>query len=735
MLDLRLRDTLASPLLVVRRGLVGRDTELRELAGLLPAYGALTLVGPAGVGKTALAKGLAGLLGPRYPDGCAYADCAALPPDAPSGAAADLILDALRLWRGPSGSLATVLGAVRERRALLVLDHTGHLTAGARRAVEDVVRAVRHGGGETCHLLVASRTPLDVVEERVWGVPPLAGGAAVRLLMPRPVPRSLALLGSPVPPRARGVRGEPDVRADLAELLGGVPLALELAGALLGRVPALRLRDHLRRRRDLHAAFGLPWPSPEHVADWVADVLPGAEALLLARMTVFPGPAAPEAVAAVCGHPPLSPAEVPDLLASLTAAGLVTEAGTLRQGLAESCAARCDDPGTLRDRLLAYCLLTALEGRRPAPADVLAALRWALRPGAGQEPVRAAAALIDAVGEDLPDGVGPDEALSWALRALHHPVGLPPHETGVMHARAGTLRARIGEEGEARAHYETALGLFGVGRRGLRRRAEVHGRLVRLDLLAVHPSTAALVAGAAAEARASGDPRAVTAVLPSLAVALAWLGRTDDALALVAEAEAAGPLPHPEEAAFVHLRAGDPLECLARTAPLTARDGLVGARALLTRGWALMVGGDLAGAGAALTRGEERARAAGAPAVRTAFDEAAAHAARLGGDHAAAARRCARMLRAAAARRDALTGARAACLALALHADTHPAADRIAALARECRLRTALPAWPFSDAEADARERALGATGTPPPGWYPDTVPALLTALLDVLEP
>ncbi|MDX6743759.1 hypothetical protein [Actinocorallia sp. A-T 12471] len=927
MLDLRLRDTLdTTQLLAARRGLVGRDAELRELAGLLPAYGALTLAGPAGMGKSALARGLAALLGPRYPDGCAFADCAALPADATSAAAADLLLGALRLERGPSGPLAALLGAVRERRALLVLDHVGQLTAGARHVIEDVMRTIAEAGGEAAHAVVVTRDPLGTPAERVWQVPPLTTEAALRLLHPRhtptllppPTPKHAKPPNNPTNPnthtdlphtrgdkrtgvradlarargdkdagdpgvraelarawrgegagdpgvradlararggegageldvhaelartrgdkgagepgvraelarawggegageldvraelarardgegagepgvradlararggegagevdvraevahawggvgagesgvraelvrarggegagesggraelvRGRGGVGEVDVRAEVAELLGGVPLALELGGVMLGRVPALRLRDHLRRRRDLHAAFGLPWASGERVADWVADLLPAREAVLLGRMAVFPGPAGTDAVAAVCGHAPLSAGEVPELLESLTAAGLVTEAGTLRPGLAESCAARCEDPALLRDRLLAYCLLTALEGRRAVPSDTLAALRWALRPDAGPASVRAAAELLDAAGEDLTDDTGPAEALAWTLRALHHTSGLPRHEAGLLHARAGALKARMGDDVEARAHYETALGLFGVEPRGLRRRAEVLGRLVGLDLLSAHPSTAALIAGAAAEARASGDPRAVTAVLPSLALALSCLGRGDDALALLAEAEAAGPLPCPDEAAFVHLRAGDPVECLARTAPLTARGGLVGARALLARGWARMVGGDLAEAAETLARGEELAAGSGAPGVLATFDEAFAHAARLSGDAPSAARRTARMLRRAVDRRDALTGVRAGCLALVLHGDTHPEAERIAEIVRECRLRTGLPAWPFPDAEIAELEESLGATATPPSGWYPDTVPALLAELLTLLE-
>ncbi|WP_460369345.1 hypothetical protein, partial [Actinocorallia lasiicapitis] len=364
-------------------------------------------------------------------------------------------------------------------------------------------------------------------------------------------------------------------------------------------------------------------------------------------------------------------------------------------------------------------------------ADALAALSWALRPGSGPATVQAGAELIDAGWRVFTDGeAGAEPVLNWALRALEHPAGLPQHLCGLLNLRAGRLQMRMGRPAKARPHFDRAVALFDLSPEGLRRRAEVLSHIVALDLTEVHPSIEVLVNSAAAEARASGDPRALTGTLPFLALAFAWLGRDVQALALIEEAEEAGPLSHPEHAALVHLRVVDPDATLARTAALTARGGLVGAQALLAEGWALMVKGDLVGTKIALHRGEELIRRSQTLAVLPDFQEAFAHAARLDGDLEAAWSHTLRGLRRCVEQQDSLTGARLAFLVLGLSRHTHRKAAEIAATVREIRLRTALPAWPYPDSEVARWESELGAEATPPTGWYPAAVPDLLSHLL-----
>ncbi|GAA3232610.1 hypothetical protein GCM10010468_64590 [Actinocorallia longicatena] len=713
-LDVELRETfdrLTARLRELDAALVGRDVDLRYLAEIVPSWGAVTLVGPGGVGKTALSRELAARLGAGYRS-VLLVELGPLPPDASLDTAAELVRTALGVERDRDGALPAVLRALRTGDVLLVLDNAEHLTGGARQVVEEIVRTVRTAhanAGESAHVVITSRVPLGTPGEQVWRVPTLATNAAVELLHGRP-----NVVETPV-------------MAELVDALGGLPLAIELAGAMLRDLPAERIRDHLVRRRDLHEAFGLPWPT----LDWVPDLLPGRERLLLSRLTVFPGGAGREAVREVCSHPPLTAEEIPGLLTTLAEGRLIGPDGGVRAGLRDLCAARADDLATMKDRHLAHCLVGAFNGRTSSTTDALTALSWALRPGSGPAAVQAGAELIDAGWRVFTDGeAGAEPVLAWTLRALDHPAGLPTHLCGLLNLRAGRLQMRMGRPAKARPHFDRAVTLFDLGAEGLRRRAEVLRHLVALDLTEAHPSIEVLVTSAAAEARASGDVRALTGSLPFLALAFAWLGRDEQALALVGEAEAAGRLAHPEHAAFVYLRTGRPAETLARTAALTGRGGLVGAQALLAEGWALMVQGDLPGARAALHRGEDRIRRSQTLAVLPDFQEAFAHAARLGGDLDEAWSHTLRGLRRCVEQQDVLTGTRLAFLTLDLARYDHRRAAEIAATVREVRLRTNLPAWPYPDSEVARWEHELGAVETPPSGWYPSVVSELLARLL-----
>jgi predicted ATPase/DNA-binding winged helix-turn-helix (wHTH) protein len=682
-------------------GLLGRETELRYLAETLPETGSVTLVGPGGVGKTALASALAARQSPDYPDGVAVASLGPLPADASLEVTAETIRIALDVERDRDGALPAILRAVREKRVLLVLDDAAHLVDGARQVVLEVLRAARQA-----HVLVTSRIPLGLSGEEVWRVPPLATAPSVELLHGRP-----NVVESPV-------------MAQLVDALGGLPLAIELATALLRVMPAEQLRDHLVRRQDLHAAFELPWPT----LDWALDLLPVRERLLLCRMTVFPGATTPSAVIDVCGHPPLTAEEIPALLTRLRDGRLIGPDGSVRPGLRELCGQLSDDPATIRDRLLAHCLLAVLEGRKLNSGDALTALSWALRPDAGPVTVQAGAELIAASWREFTNGeAGAGPVLSLTLRALDHPAGLPAQLCAALNLRAGRLLMRMGRPRHARPHLERAIKFFDFGPG----RLEAMRHLLALDLADVHPSVQALIASTAAEARAAGDGQ----TLPFLGLASAWLGRTEEAIALVLEGQAmVESLEHPEHAAVVFLRAGQPAECLVRAEALVDRGGLVGAQALLARGWALMVTGDLAGASAALSAGEDIVRRSGSLAVLPDFHEAHAHVARLSGELTEAWSRTRRALQRCVDQQDSLTGTRVAYLTLALaRATGHAETQAIARLSRECRLRTGLPAWPFADLEMTEWEIEAGADDTPAPGWYPDAVPAALSRLLSVV--
>jgi predicted ATPase/DNA-binding CsgD family transcriptional regulator len=245
----------------------------------------LTVTGPGGVGKSRVAARIARRARRDYPGGVWYAELSAV---STGEAVAARVADALgalgglgglgglyapgaatseeagasgvsgavmREEAGASGVLGAVTAeavgaALRDLRALLVLDTCEHLPAAVSRLAEAVLR---RAPGVT--VVVTGRQPLDLPGQRVLPVWPLPEADAVRLFADR---------AAAVDPDFR-LAG--DTRAAVTAIcrrLDGLPLAIELAAAglralsaaeLLERLPALAARttSALPRHRDLRS--------------------------------------------------------------------------------------------------------------------------------------------------------------------------------------------------------------------------------------------------------------------------------------------------------------------------------------------------------------------------------------------------------------------------------------------------------------------------------------------------
>lgn len=213
------------------RGFVGRDDELRTLEKLrrnADSGEVAVIVGPPGVGKTALAIQWAHSAREFFPDGQVYvrlrghADTAATEP----AAALRRMLAALgRPVGAPAGGdpaeqlealSAALRSAAAERRVLFVLDD-----AASAAQVLPLLPGV-----PGCVTVVTSRVRLRAVLVYTGAVPigvdPLPDDDALRLLA-----RAAG---------ARRVGQEPQAATELARLCAGLPLALRIAGArLVGR--------------------------------------------------------------------------------------------------------------------------------------------------------------------------------------------------------------------------------------------------------------------------------------------------------------------------------------------------------------------------------------------------------------------------------------------------------------------------------------------------------------------
>ncbi len=110
-----------------RRGPVGREHELTEIARLLalPDCRLLTLVGPAGIGKSTIAHELLNRLGSNHVDGSSFVSLESVvdPDDVPASIAAGLAIG-LDARADPVDQL---VAALCERDMLLVLDNAEHL--------------------------------------------------------------------------------------------------------------------------------------------------------------------------------------------------------------------------------------------------------------------------------------------------------------------------------------------------------------------------------------------------------------------------------------------------------------------------------------------------------------------------------------------------------------------------------------------------------------------------------
>lgn len=266
--------------------LVGREADIAVLREALAESRIVTLTGPGGSGKTRLALGLARDVRDRFPHGTWFIDLAAV---REASLIESAIASAIDVRESPEIGLADALRAfLRDRSALLVLDNLEQLLPDGAEIVARLVRSA-----PDVRLIITSRELLRIAGERGYPVPPLDVDAGVRLFVDR----------------ARSHRSDLVLSDDafvavraIAERLGGLPLAIELAAARVRVMsPAMILerlgqtldlgggaRDMPERQRTLRGAIA-----------WSHDLLSPTEQRLFARLGVFAGGCTTEAAYAV----------------------------------------------------------------------------------------------------------------------------------------------------------------------------------------------------------------------------------------------------------------------------------------------------------------------------------------------------------------------------------------------------------------------------------------------------
>lgn len=522
---------------------VGREQDVEAVVSLLEGARLVTLCGPGGVGKTRLALEVVRRVGDKYADGVRLCDLLGVRRPTSVARAIATAVGLRERGRGRiEDQLVEYLGV---QRLLVVLDNCEHVVAAAA-AVARCLLEGTHG----VDVLATSRERLAADGEHVWSVTPLASSGpdapAVHLF------------------RDRACAVDPSFGSEETELIGsicarldGLPLAIELAAARLPGLTLTELAARLDHRLRLLTQDNRPdirHRSLRAVVDWSYEHLSSAERRVFERLGVFAGRFDIDAARAVGTQDEVAADEVAGLLLGLVDRSLVV---VHSQGAVTRYA--------LLDTLRTYAGERLAErGDLDAGRDVHA--RWAVE-------------LAERAAEGL---AGPDEA-SWAdalesyfdeLRAAHiwlvgRDVDLSLRLVAALHWFAlwysksevfrwaevsasaaagggsplvptvlGSAAAGACQRGElddaeafARAALDAARDLDpGQGRRAIEGFAEVC--LLRGDL----ERSAQLFQDAYERSSEAGDTLAAVWEVGSVALSLAYAGKTGESTASVAEA-------------------------------------------------------------------------------------------------------------------------------------------------------------------------------------------------------
>jgi predicted ATPase len=222
---------------------VGRAYELRALLAFLKRGGALTLVGPGGVGKSRLAHEAVTRFAREHATECIFVPLAGVMPEAVVGT----VMSQLGISQEPGRSPhATLADRLRDRPAVIALDNCEH-APDETSALIDAVRAIPH-----ITVIATSQRRLDYADEAVFEVEPFSSDDGIAFFLAR-----AGLSPSQV------TDGTLTTVTSIVERVDGLAVALDLAAARLASLSLELLADELGELRpyQLRSTRGL---DPRH---------------------------------------------------------------------------------------------------------------------------------------------------------------------------------------------------------------------------------------------------------------------------------------------------------------------------------------------------------------------------------------------------------------------------------------------------------------------------------------
>jgi predicted ATPase len=273
--------------------LIAREDELAEVTSRVGQGRRLvTVIGPGGIGKTALAREAVDRLSPGYPMGTHLVELSRI-------SRADAVSGTMAAQLGFS-SFETLLGSPVDLPVLLLIDNCEHVVDAAAEAIDSLLDAC-----DAVTVIATSRSPLAIDGESLVALAPLpipgagaveANVGAVRLFCERARDAGVVIRADQL-----------DEVAELCRRLDGMPLAIELAAA---RTRLLALTDLLGRLSEGIDVLARPrhrgtvrHRSVHETIEWSARLLDESDRAAFAHLGVCAGPCSPELAAAVVGGP------------------------------------------------------------------------------------------------------------------------------------------------------------------------------------------------------------------------------------------------------------------------------------------------------------------------------------------------------------------------------------------------------------------------------------------------
>lgn len=287
--------------------LIGREAEMDALRTQLTEAGMrlMTVIGPAGVGKTRLALAAAQELRPHFAHGAIFVSLAPL---RDPSLLLSTLAHAVGVREGPGRSMHDALvDVLHERHLLLLLDNCEHLLPALSQQLAPLLEAC-----PGVVVLATSRSPLHLRGEHEvlldpLVVPPLSLSLNSDALGRVPSVTLFIECACRVRPDFQLTQATAPAVAEICRRLDGLPLAIELAAAHTKLLEPDALAARLEQRLPL--LVGGPYDLPQcqqtlrDALAWSYDLLSASAQDVFARISVFAGGCTLEAAAVVCVSP------------------------------------------------------------------------------------------------------------------------------------------------------------------------------------------------------------------------------------------------------------------------------------------------------------------------------------------------------------------------------------------------------------------------------------------------